>query len=122
MAQTHSRVVEGRRWCWNVDRLWVLSADLPVQLVAIDTIAELDEDCWFCGKKLPTIRSIAEHCRRINQADMTRPIILNSNGTLMDGGHRVARALLDGTTHLPAVRFAEMPPADWFEEIAPAKR
>ncbi len=102
-----------------MERLWLLSADLPVREVAIDAIAELDEDCWFCGKKLPTIRSIAERCRRINHAILTQPIILNADATLMDGGHRVARALLDGITHLPAVKFETMPAADWVEEIDP---
>jgi hypothetical protein len=107
----HSRVINGQRWVWNVERLWQLSASLPVEQVAVESIVELDQDCWF-GKDQPTIRSVADHCRRIINANLDLPIILNADGALMDGGHRVARALIDGRSHLPAVRFATMPEPD----------
>src|SRR5688572_6225969 len=92
---THSRDFDGKRHVWNVERLWPLAASLPVSQVPLAQIAELDEDSWFCGKSL-TIRAVAEHCRRIMAADLDQPIILNADGSLMDGGHRVARAYLEG--------------------------
>ena len=35
----------------------------------------------------------------------------------MDGGHRLARALLEGTTTIKAVQFAQMPEPDIIEDI-----
>ena len=43
-------------------------------------------------------------------------IILNVDGSLMDGGHRVCKALLDGRKTIRAVRFQAMPEPD---EIQP---
>jgi len=115
-GHTHSRVINGKRHVWDVKRLWPLVATLRVREVPIAAIHELDEDCWFCGGKLPTIRAIAEHCRRINAADLSLPLILNADGSLMDGGHRVARALLEGKAALPAVQFETMPSPDRIED------
>ncbi len=112
--QTHSRVIDGRRHVWDVERLWALSEGFPVRPVRVDSIREFDQDCWF-GREAATIRAVASHCRRIIEADLTQPIILNADGTPMDGGHRVARALLDGVGELPAVRFEEMPEPDAVE-------
>lgn len=107
----HSRVIDGQRWVWHVPRLWALASSLPAIEVAIESIVELDQDCWFCGD-VPTIRAVAEHVRRILRADLSHPILLNADATLMDGGHRVARALIEGRTHVAAVRFATMPTPD----------
>ena len=113
---THSRDFDGNRHVWNVERLWPQAADLPVKQVPLAQIAELDEDSWFCGKP-PTIRAVADHCRRIMNADLEQPIILNADGSLMDGGHRVARAYLEGRETLPAVQFPTMPEPDAVEPL-----
>jgi hypothetical protein len=94
--ETHSHAVSGGRGHWWTDRLWAASADLPAQAVPIDSIAEFDMDCWFHGKA-PTCREVAEHARRINAADLSHPAILAADGSLMDGGHRIAKACLLGT-------------------------
>ena len=80
--------------------------------VAVADIAELDEDCWFDGRS-PTCREVAAHARRITDADLSHPIILGSDGRLMDGGHRIARAWLDGVAEVDAVQFDVDPEPDW---------
>jgi hypothetical protein len=40
------------------------------------------------------------------------PIILAANGAVMDGVHRVAKAVLRGRREIEAVRFAQDPPPD----------
>ena len=84
----------------------------------VEGFDELDVDCWFRGDPAPTIRQVAGHCRRINEVDTTLPVIINANGRLMDGGHRLARALLDGRKTILAVQFEEMPEPDQIEELA----
>ena len=114
--EKHSTVIDGRRHMWHTERLWELAADLPRFQVEIESFSELDQDCWF-GTTTPTIREVADHCRRINRVDVEAPEIINANGRLMDGGHRIARALLDGRTTVPAVQFAEMPTPDAIEDV-----
>jgi hypothetical protein len=111
----HSRLVGGRRHHFWTDRLWALARDLPIQEVSIDDIPEFDQDCWFHGRA-PTCREVAEHARRIQAADLQFPIILASDGSLMDGGHRLGKAWLAGLSTVRAVRFVVDPAPDWVTE------
>jgi hypothetical protein len=43
---------------------------------------------------------------------LSYPIILNDDGSLMDGGHRVCKALINGQPSILAVKFSEMPTPD----------
>ena len=46
-------------------------------------------------------------------ADLTFPLILGPDGRVMDGMHRIARALLDGRDQVSAVRFLTLPEPDY---------
>ena len=82
--------------------------------VPIAQIREFDQDCWFDGQA-PTCREVAEHARRIQQADLSHPVILAADGRLIDGGHRIAKAWLEGRQVIDAVRFEVDPEPDWVE-------
>lgn len=110
--ETHSHHVPGGRGHWLTERLWTESAGLPVTTVAIDDIPEFDKDCWFRGGAA-TCRAVAEHARRIGAADLSYPVILSASGGLMDGGHRVAKAYLQGASTVAARRFVTDPEPDW---------
>lgn len=98
---------------WDVHRLVELSSGLPVHQVLLSSIAELDETFWFGpGGEEPTCRSVALHARLMEEVDLSHPIILSSDGRLMDGMHRVCRALMLGLSTIPAVRFISDPPPD----------
>ena len=114
MPQKHSRAARGGRAVWYTERLWTLSAELPVEEVAIASMAEFETDCWFGVGRVPSVRAVAEHAARIAAADLSYPIILSADGRLMDGGHRLAKAWLAGATHVRAVRFREDPAPDEF--------
>ncbi len=113
MAGRHSRPVAGGRGYWSAERLWDLTRDLPVREVPIAAIAEFDRDCWFGPDRSPTCKAVAEHARRILAADLTFPIILAADGSLMDGGHRIAKAWLLGQATIAAVRFPGTPAPDY---------
>ena len=68
----------------------------------------------------PTCRNIVEHCRRINDADLSFPILLTEDGRVFDGMHRIARCLLEGRTTVPARRFASNPEPDEQTPIPPS--
>jgi len=99
---------------WDVDRLILLSRDLPVCRVPLTSIADLDTDYWFAGSsETPTVARILEHVRLIEEVDPSYPIILGVDGRLMDGMHRVARAVLRGESSIDAVRFETQPDPDF---------
>lgn len=96
---------------WDVDRLVALSRDLPRRQVPLGDIRELDAD-WLDDEPF-TWRTLLEHMELIEQADLGYPIILAADGTVMDGMHRVARAVREGRTEVEAVQFAEDPEPDF---------
>ncbi len=104
--QYHFWPVEQGFDAWDVDRLILLSRDLPVERVAVDSINEVNTVYWFDGiEEVPTVREVAQHARLIIEADLSYPIILGHDGRVMDGMHRIARALLEGRSDIEAVRF-----------------
>ena len=114
MPEKHSRPIPGGRAFYLTERLWQLSASLPVESVPIDSIAEFDQDCWF-GEGPVTCRMVATHAGRIQNADLSHPVILSADGGLMDGGHRISKAWLEGSTTINAVRFTVDPDPDYIE-------
>ncbi|MDT7539533.1 MAG: hypothetical protein QOI82_3118 [Actinomycetota bacterium] len=98
---------------WDVDRLIELSAGLEVEELPLEDIAQLDENYWYDHGYSPTVRSIADRVRLVQAADPSYPIIVSPEGRVMDGMHRVVRALVEGRTTIPAVRLRELPPPDY---------
>ena len=91
---------------WDVDRLIALTADFPVKAVPIADIWQVDSVYWFDdGEQRPTVRNFIEHVRLTQQVDVSYPIILGADGRVMDGMHRVVRAILDDATTIRAVQF-----------------
>jgi len=98
---------------WDVDNLISASSVLPVADVALDSIADIDTDFWFNPGPTPTVRRIIDHVRLIQEVDLSHPIIMGSDGRVMDGMHRIARAILDGHSTIKAVRFVDEPEPDY---------
>src|SRR4029077_5957558 len=78
---------------WDVDRLVVLSTALPQKRIPLSEIRELD-GLWCDEYERPTWRAMIEHLKLIEAVDLSFPIILSSDGAVMDGRHRVAKAAL----------------------------
>ncbi|WP_353472461.1 hypothetical protein PVT71_00085 [Salipiger sp. H15] len=112
--QYHSRRVGADRHSWDVHRLVRLSRGLPVETIAVSDIAEIDELWWYQpGDGAPTPRSIAEHMRLVDETDLRWPILLCAEGRLMDGMHRVVKAMKEGRSEIRAVRFRPTPEPDF---------
>lgn len=112
--QYHFRLIDNELWAWDIDRLILLTKDIEVENIPMNTIAELDEAYWYSNKnEIPTCRSIADHMRLVQSADLSYPIIVCPEGKVMDGMHRVLKALLDGHHFIRAYRLAAMPAPDY---------
>lgn len=112
--QYHLRPSADGLLAWDVDRLIALAAGLPVRMVPVDAIRELDEPFWFGGGPHDaTCRAVAEHARLIAKSDLRYPIILGADGRVMDGMHRVAKAWLEGRDVIAAVQLIADPAPDF---------
>lgn len=68
---------------------------------------------WGAGLK---IKDFAKHLKRTMDADLCYPIILDDDGFIMDGWHRIAKALFLGHSTIRAVRFDVTPDCDYIED------
>jgi hypothetical protein len=100
---------------WDVDRLIELTRSLPVFDVDVSSIAQVDSVYWFDELHEPTVRGVTEHMHLISVVDTSHPIIRGPDGRVMDGMHRVARALLDGRSTIPAVQVTRLPMPDYHD-------
>lgn len=100
---------------WDVGRLIELTASFPVEEVTLNDIPEIDSVYWFDESEQPTIRRVVEHFRLVQGVDASYPIILGPDNRVMDGMHRIAKALLDGRSTIRAVRFRQLPEPDYRE-------
>ena len=91
------------RHSWSVPRLFELARSLPVMDVPLDHLS-----VYYTYEKL-TLRELVMHMRAVNDADLGQPIILDEDGELMDGRHRLMKAMLNGEPSIKVVRFDENP-------------
>ncbi|MEN9489558.1 MAG: hypothetical protein RJA63_7 [Pseudomonadota bacterium] len=91
------------RHSWSVPRLFELARDLPVMDVPLKHL-----NAYYLYERL-TLRDMVTHMRAVNAADLEMPIILDEDGELMDGRHRLMKAMLIGADTIKVVRFDENP-------------
>ena len=111
--QYHFRPSENGFFAWDVDKLVELTKDLPVVEVPLSEIKELDEPYWYGEGHSPTCRELLVHFQLVNECDLAYPIILCSDGRIMDGMHRVVKATLENKEVIKAVRFDKTPKPDY---------
>ncbi|HEX9558412.1 MAG TPA: hypothetical protein VF991_18110 [Reyranella sp.] len=98
---------------WDVDRLIELTKDAPIEEVVLTDLPEIDSVYWFDSSDAPTVRKIVGHFRLMQKVDLSYPIIIGPDNRIMDGMHRVARALVEGRKTITAVRLLKVPDPDY---------
>lgn len=96
--------IGGKRW--QVTRLFQLAKKLPVY--EVPTVAVVSSDVYT----QLTLRQFVGHMKAVLNADMSYPIILSADGDIMDGRHRLMRAILEERPTIKLVRFEKTPDAD----------
>lgn len=99
----HDQICELGRHSWSIPRLFELARDLPVMDVPLRHLH------MYCVYERLTLREMVMHMRAVNAADLDKPIILDEDGELMDGRHRLMKAMLLGVETIKVVRFDENP-------------
>lgn len=119
--QYHFRQSGDNVLVWDVNRLVNLSSGLPRITIRVESVRELDEAYWSgAGQERLTCRDVIEHARLINEAEFCHPIILSADGRVMDGMHRVAKALMEGRAGIEAVQF-DVDPVPDFKNVKPSE-
>lgn len=88
---------------WNVSRLLELSKKFPVMDIPLDHINVFNTYSDL------SLRQMVMHMKAVNDANLKYPIILDEDGEIMDGRHRLMKAMLQGKKTIKAVRFEENP-------------
>lgn len=88
---------------YDAETLIKLSKDLPIEQFDLSSVSLDDTD--FIIWKLDNVRDIVVHYNRIKHADLHKPIILRSDGIVMDGYHRIIKGISEGQKYLPARRL-----------------
>lgn len=115
--QYHFQPSENGFYAWDIDKLIEARKDLHIFEIDISTIKELDEDFWYNGENdIPIVSSIVDHMKLTHEVSLTYPIILSADHSLMDGIHRISKALFEGITKVRAVNFIKTPMPD-YEDI-----
>lgn len=112
--QYHFRESKDGLLAWDVHRLIDLAKGIAPGPVDLSAIREVDEPYWFDAEDPPpTCRDLIEHMRLVDATDLAYPIILSPDGRVMDGMHRVAKALLQNQRRIMAVRLPSLPEPDY---------
>ncbi len=118
--QYHLRQTDTGIDAWDVKRLISLAEELTPYSVDPGSFEELNNNHWyFQNTRAPTPLSIIEHIRLIQDCDLAYPVILDADGRVMDGMHRICKAILEDVPSIQAVRF-EVDPEPDFVDCDPA--
>lgn len=110
---------EGQFYCdgprsYAVEDLWEAAKDLPVYEIPLIGIAT-SELLW--DQVDGDFLSFLKHAELCNQADLSYPVILDVDGNVADGRHRIGKAIMKGLTKIKIQRLVRMPePTYVFDE------
>ena len=96
---------------WLNETLWAAARKELAAEVPLDALPWRDDGCYTLGDP-PTWGALAEHCKRVWEADLSQPIIREPTGDIVDGMHRILLAHLQGRATVSCVTLKEMPPPD----------
>lgn len=111
MVALDSQTFEWDKKVWRVTRLIKLAEDLKPFEIPIKCL-----NIYNLYPKITSTKNFIEHIKHVLNADLKYPIILDDEGYVMDGRHRIAKALLEEKESILAVRFEETPPC-CFEKV-----
>lgn len=103
----------GIKYRWKVITIWDAAKTLDPILISIEEIvSQLDNDRWFRHYQEPTARNILPHVVRVINADLSYPIIISPMGSILDGVHRLMKAVILDKKTIMAIRLHSLPPSD----------
>ncbi|WP_224728181.1 hypothetical protein [Francisella sp. SYW-2] len=106
--QYHFRKVKNDLLIWDVKKIIELTKHIKPKIINLTEIKEIESEYWYdSSSERPTCKNIVDHMRLINNADLKYPIILCKEGKIIDGMHRVCKALLLNNNEILAIYLEE---------------
>jgi len=99
----NEQVGQGKDGTWRVSELREVVKDQPVFQVPL-AFLPLKEHEFDNSHGLV---SFARHMKHVMECDLSYPIIFDEYGSILDGRHRIVKALIEGHTTIAAVRVPE---------------
>ena len=99
---------------WRVTRLIQLASELKSFKIPLKHLSIYSLYPKFYSDS-PT-NEFVDYIRSINSSDLSYPIILDDEGYVMDGRHRVFKSMLENKKSILAVRFDKTPECDFIKE------
>lgn len=100
-----------RGYCWSALTLIEACKDLEVFDLPLSGI-RIDELYW----KIESTKDFIYHAKRVQETDEQYPIIIDDEGIIADGWHRVVKAILSGKETIKAKRLQVMPSYDSYKK------
>lgn len=113
--QYHFRKIDGKTHIWNVNKLVQQSEGLEVKSFPLLHFTELNEPYWFNQGDIVTANDFIHHMQLVNEASLDFPILLCKEGRIIDGMHRVVKAVLLGLTHINAIQLVKKIEPDFID-------
>lgn len=88
---------------WKIQDLRNAVKDEPVFEVPLAFLDLARQDFGTEGGLI----TFAQHMLHVNEADLSHPIIVDQWGTILDGRHRIVKALMEGHTTIKAVKVPD---------------
>jgi len=113
-ACEQKHIYEGKTWL--VRSLLEYAQELSAFEKPVEELRALTLNSSYPGfVNSPTYLEMAYHMKVASMATFDHPIILGEDGRIMDGHHRVLKALMEGRDTIPAVQFVIDPEPDVIE-------
>jgi hypothetical protein len=110
----YSRVYKNTRYYYDVPSLIQFGKDKGYKIFTLDLKGvDLSKLMWG----IENMKDIAYHMKRVLDSDLSIPILIDDQGCVCDGWHRVIKAIVTGKDNIKAIRFEEMPFASHEEKI-----
>jgi len=90
---------------WYIARLIFLSKDFEVMEIPLDHL-----NINFNYDDI-TLRDMVMHMKAVRDCNLDYPIIMDEDGDVMDGRHRIMKSILEDKKTIKAVRFKKNPDA-----------
>ncbi len=94
---------------WRVGTLIKAADVLDAYEFDLSNISLEDPIRWH----MSSVRDALAHLDRLRKADISRPIIQRADGCIMNGWHRIIKAMSEGKAFILAKRFKENPKPDF---------
>ena len=89
---------------WSIARLIEISKDFEVFEIPL-----IGLNIYGMSPQINGMQEFVGRIKQVLDANLKYPIMLDDDGYVMDGRHRIAKALLEEKETIKAIRFEEMP-------------